>query len=146
MHFDSEVRCRSKTYFVQRILRSGLSDKSCLKPSYLIHIYTSQVDKEWTNSVHSMPLPKWVFYHCSVHSFYTFSHHSQKVLRPSESRIWSVNKPGKSVKEVSHSSTLLYLECKTSASKWQTSGHFWSTWDVYWAGLASLHYMVSRFL
>ncbi len=32
------------------------------------------------------------------------------------------------VKEVSHSSTLVYLECKTSVNKWQTSGHFWSTW------------------
>ncbi len=43
----------------------------------------SQVDRECTNSVHSIPLPKWVFYHCSVlidsysvHSFYTFLHHS----------------------------------------------------------------------
>ncbi len=37
---------------------------------------TTQVDKECTNSVHSIPLPKWVFYHGSVHSFYTFLHHS----------------------------------------------------------------------
>ena len=42
----------------------------------------------------------------------------QKVLKSSDSHI-----------EVSHSSTLLYLECKTSANKWQTSGHFWPTWD-----------------
>ncbi len=37
---------------------------------------TTQVDKEGTKSVHSIPLLKWVFYHWSVHSFYTFSHHS----------------------------------------------------------------------
>ena len=33
-----------------------------------------------------------------------------------ESHIWSVNKPAKSAKEVSHSSTLLHLECKLSAN------------------------------
>ncbi len=63
----------------------------------------AQVDKECTNSVHSIPLPKWVFYHCSVHSFYTFSHHSiytpLTMFRSSESRTWSVNKPEKSVKK-----------------------------------------------
>ena len=41
-----------------------------------------------------------------------------------------MNKPEKSVKEVSHSFKLLYLECKISAEKWQTSGHFWSTWGI----------------
>ena len=55
----------------------------------------------------------------------------QKVFRSSVSRTWSVNKPGKGVKEVSHSWTLLYLECKISARKWQTSGHFWSTWEYH---------------
>ena len=29
----------------------------------------AQVDKECTKSVHSIPLPWWAFYHCSVHSF-----------------------------------------------------------------------------
>ncbi len=39
---------------------------------------------------------------------------------------------------MSHSSTLLYLECKTGANKWQTSGHFWSTW-VGWLTELTLH-------
>ncbi len=36
----------------------------------------TQVDKECTKGVHSIPLPKWAFYHFSVHCFYTFLHHS----------------------------------------------------------------------
>ena len=36
----------------------------------------SQVDKECTKSVHCIPLLKLAFYHCSVHSLYTFSYHS----------------------------------------------------------------------
>ena len=62
---------------------------------------TTQVDKECTNSVHSIPLPKWVFYHCSVHSFYTFLHHS--IYTPLTMIQYSVNKPEKSVKQLSHS-------------------------------------------
>ena len=68
-------------------------------------IFNTQVDKECTKSVH----PMLVYFNFLLHS---------------------VNMPEKSVKEVSHSSTLLYLQCKTSADKWQTSGHFWSTWVV----------------
>ena len=41
----------------------------------LLRVLSTQVDKECTKSVHSIPLPKWAFYHCSVHSFYTFSRH-----------------------------------------------------------------------
>ena len=37
----------------------------------------SQVDKECKKSVHSIPLLQRVIYHCSVHSFYSFPHHSQ---------------------------------------------------------------------
>ena len=66
-------------------------------------LLVSQADKECTKSVHSIPLPKWAFYHCSVHS-YTFSHISIYTPRTS-----SVNKPEKGVMEVSHSSTLLYM-------------------------------------
>ncbi len=42
-----------------------------LDPKFPVN--TSQVDKECTKSVHSIPLLKWVFNQCSVHSFYTFS-------------------------------------------------------------------------
>ncbi len=43
----------------------------------------------------------------------------KEVLRSSESRIWSVNKPEKSVKDVSHSSTLPYSGVWY---KWKISG------------------------
>ena len=40
----------------------------------------------------------------------------------------SIEDKVKGVKSVSHSSALLYPECKLSANKWQSSDHFWSTW------------------
>ncbi len=39
-------------------------------------LMATQVGKKCTKSVHSIPLLKWVFYHCIVHFFYTFSHNS----------------------------------------------------------------------
>ena len=41
----------------------------------VVTIVVAQADKERTKSVHSIPLPKWAFYLCSVHSS-TFLHHS----------------------------------------------------------------------
>ena len=113
------------------------------RETYSLHMHEvpglvgTQVDKEFTKSVHAIPLPKWAFYHCSVQSFYTFSHHSISWFTL---LLWwsslgllalSVIKPEKSVKEVSHSFKLLYLDCKTSAKKWQTSGHFWVCYTMY---------------
>ena len=97
------------------------------------HTYPRSTLEGVQNSVHSIPLLKWVFYHCSVHSFYPFSQHSiytsSSYQDPVLKMRYCTHKPEKGVKEVLHSSTLLYLECKISANKWQTSGHFWSTWD-----------------
>ena len=38
-----------------------------------VHSEHTQVDKECTKGVHSIPLLKWAYYHGSVHFFYTFS-------------------------------------------------------------------------
>ena len=58
-------------------------------------------------SVHSIPLLKWVFYHCSVHPFYTFSPQSRYMT---------------SSKEVSHSSALLVKQVPISGKPVATSG------------------------
>ncbi len=98
------------------------------------HQLFTQVDKECTNSVHSIPLPKWVFYHCSVY-FKEWKHFITLQCREVSKSVqifWKSHKKcklaRKKCKNVSHPWTLHYLECKTSAKKWQTSGHFWSTW------------------
>ena len=82
----------------------------------------AQVDKECRMSVHFIALLNRDHNPWSVTYIPLYLHFLDY------NTVWSVNKPGKSVKEVLYSSTLLYLECKTSAHKWQTSDHFWSTW------------------
>ncbi len=102
----------------------GLPLTDCLSHNLLVVNY-KQVNKECTKSVHSICIPQlnWVFYHCVVHSFYTFSHHS--IYTP-----LTMIEYRKPVKAMSLSSKPYIVECKTSANKWQTSGHVhsWSTW------------------
>ncbi len=84
---------------------------------------STQVDKECTKGVHSIPVLKWPFlpfqWTLLLHLFTPLYLHSFTIIHY---RRYSVNKPGKSVKEVSHSSTLLYSgvwnQCQKVANQW----------------------------